>query len=119
MDKNKQIALLKTIGMSDQSIMGIFFICGTIIGLVGTLCGTIIGITFSVNINGIRAFLEKIFGVNLFNPEVYSLTELPSRIATLDVLITVSLAIVLSFLSTIYPAKKAAKINPAEILRYE
>ncbi|MDR0571343.1 MAG: lipoprotein-releasing ABC transporter permease subunit [Rickettsiales bacterium] len=119
MDKNKQIALLKTIGMSDQSIMNIFFICGTIIGFFGAICGMIVGVIFSLNTNNIKIFLERILGINLFNPEIYSLTELPSRILVTDVMLVVSLSMVLSFLSTLYPAKKAAKINPAEILRYE
>jgi lipoprotein-releasing system permease protein len=119
MDKNKQIALLKTIGMSDQSIMNIFFVCGTIIGLLGTLFGTVIGIVFSLQINDIKMFLEKILKVNLFNPEIYSLTELPSRVLIIDVVLVASISMILAFLSTLYPAKKAAKINPAEILRYE
>jgi lipoprotein-releasing system permease protein len=119
MDKNKQIALLKTIGMGKGSIMSIFFICGSFIGFLGTFIGAVLGIIFTLNINAVRAFLEHIFGVDLFNPSVYSLTRLPSRILFSDVFLIVSLSMVLSFLSTIYPARKAAKINPAETLRYE
>jgi lipoprotein-releasing system permease protein len=119
MDKKKQIALLKTIGMTNNSIMNIFFICGTIIGFLGTAVGVVIGLAFSNNINEIKLFFDRIFNVNLFNPEVYYLTELPSKIILSDVLLIVSVTLFLSFLSTIYPARKAAKINPAEILRYE
>jgi lipoprotein-releasing system permease protein len=77
MDKSKQIALLKTIGMNNNSIMNIFFICGALIGFFGTLFGTVIGIVFSIKINSIEAFLERVLNVNLFNPTVYSLTKLP------------------------------------------
>ncbi|MDR2760617.1 MAG: lipoprotein-releasing ABC transporter permease subunit [Rickettsiales bacterium] len=119
MDKNKQIALLKTIGMDNKSIMSIFLICGSFIGFLGTLVGAATGIIFTLNINAARAFLERVFGVNLFNPSIYSLTRLPSRILLSDIFLIVSLSMALSFLSTIYPAKKAAKINPAETLRYE
>jgi lipoprotein-releasing system permease protein len=119
MDKSKQIALLKTIGMNDNSIMNIFFICGMIIGVLGTLFGTIVGVIFSLEINSIEAFLERILGVNLFDPKVYSLTQLPSKILISNVILIVILSLLLSFLSTIYPARRAAGVNPADALRYE
>lgn len=118
-DKNKQIALLRTIGFSQQSIMRIFFLCGSIIGFIGTLLGTVLGILFALNIQNIKVWLEKLFNVELFSPTVYFLTELPSKVILSDVIFIVSLSLFLSFLSTLYPSYKASKTNPAEILRYE
>jgi len=118
-DKNKQIALLRTIGFSQKSIMRIFFLCGTIIGFVGTFLGTALGILFAKNIQNIKTILEKIFHVELFSPTVYFLTELPSKVIFSDVIFIVCLSLFLSFLSTLYPSYKASKTNPAEILRYE
>ncbi|HSQ97284.1 MAG TPA: lipoprotein-releasing ABC transporter permease subunit [Rickettsiales bacterium] len=118
-DKNKQIALLRTIGFSQKSIMRIFFLCGSIIGVIGTLLGAIIGILFATNIQNIKAWLEKLFNVELFSPTVYFLTELPSKIILSDIIFIVVLSLFLSFLSTLYPSYKASKTNPAEILRYE
>ena len=119
MDKNKQIAILKTIGVSNFSIMKIFFICGTTIGVTGTILGTVCGTLFAYNIENIRHFLENIFGLNLFNPTVYFLSQLPSKVFVGDVVVVSLMSILLSFLATIYPAYKASKTNPADILRYE
>ena len=119
MDKSKQIALLKTIGMSNGSIMKIFFITGGLIGISGTIIGGCLGVLISLNLQNIKGFLETIFEVNLFNQTVYYLTQLPSKLILSDVLLTLTISILLSLLSTIYPAKKASKINPAEVLRYE
>lgn len=118
-DKNKQIALLRTIGFSQKSIMRIFFLCGSIIGFVGTFLGMILGILFAKNIQNIKLILEKIFHVELFSPTVYFLTELPSKVILSDIVFIVCLSLFLSFLSTLYPSYKASKTNPAEILRYE
>ena len=119
MDKNKQIAIFKTIGASSKSIMSIFIICGTFIGFIGTMLGCVIGILFANNIENIKLFLEKTFNLDLFNPTVYFLSQLPSKVYVSNVVLVVSLSIILSFLATIYPAYKASKTDPAEILRYE
>lgn len=118
-DKRKNIACLRTMGMSKASIMRIFLICGSMIGTLGTLFGLIIGILFSANINNIKKFLESVTKTDLFNPTIYFLSQLPSKIFVSDVVVIVSMALVLSFLATLYPAYKASKANPAEILRYE
>ncbi len=118
-DKSKQIALLRTIGFTKNSVMRIFLICGSLIGIVGTAIGTIIGVLFASNIQAIKSFIERIFGLELFSPTVYFLTDLPSKIMLSDVLYIVSISLLLSFLSTLYPSYKASKTNPAEILRYE
>ena len=119
MDKNKQIALLKTIGVSSNSILRIFFICGSFIGCVGTIFGVILGVIFAYNIETIRQFLENIFHRNLFDPSVYFLTQMPSEIKFQDLFIVVIISLLLSFLATIYPALKASKTDPIEVLKYE
>ena len=119
MDKNKQIALLKTIGVSSNSILRIFFICGSFIGCVGTIFGVILGVIFAYNIETIRQFLENIFHRNLFDPSVYFLTQMPSEIKFQDILMVVIISLLLSFLATIYPALKASKTDPIEVLKYE
>jgi lipoprotein-releasing system permease protein len=118
-DKNKNIALLRTLGMTKSGVMRIFLICGSSIGLVGTFLGLLIGILFSANINNIKTWLESITDTTLFNPAIYFLSTLPSKIFISDVIVITSMALVISFLATIYPAYRASKSNPAEILRYE
>ncbi len=118
-DKNKNIALLRTMGMTRKSILRIFLICGSSIGFVGTLLGIIIGVAFSANIEEIKLLIESLTGANLFNPAVYFLSKLPSKILISDVLMITLMSLGISFLATIYPAYKASKADPAEILRYE
>ncbi len=118
-DKNKQIALLRTIGFTKKSITRIFLICGLLIGITGTFIGTVIGVLFAKNIQNIKVWIENVFKLELFSPTVYFLTDLPSKIIVSDVVYIVLLSLFLSFLSTLYPSYKASKTNPAEILRYE
>jgi lipoprotein-releasing system permease protein len=118
-DKNKNIALLRTLGMSRFGVMRIFLICGSSIGVIGTVLGVSIGVLFSANINNIKVWLESFANVELFSPTIYFLSTLPSKIFISDVVLITSMALVLSFLATLYPAYKASKSNPAEILRYE
>ena len=118
-DKNKNIALLRTLGMTRANILKIFLICGSSIGVVGTFLGLTIGVLFSANINNIKIWLESFVGVSLFNPAIYFLSTLPSKIFISDVVLIVLMSLILSILATIYPALKASKCNPAEILRYE
>lgn len=118
-DKNKNIALLRTLGMSKSAVMRIFLICGSSIGFVGTFLGLTIGVLFSANIDNIKKWLESVTDTTLFNPTIYFLSTLPSKIFISDVVIIVSMTLILSFLATLYPAYRASKSNPAEILRYE
>ncbi len=118
-DKNKNIALLRTLGMTRFGVMRIFLICGSSIGVVGTFLGLIIGVLFSANINNIKRWLESTTDTALFNPAIYFLSTLPSKIFVSDVVLITSMALILSFLATLYPAYKASKSNPAEVLRYE
>lgn len=117
-DKQKNIACLRTMGMYKGSILRIFLICGSTIGFCGTLLGLIIGLLFSANINTIKMWLESISGTTLFNPTIYFLSQLPSKIFVSDIVLITTMSLLLSFLATIYPALKASKANPAEILRY-
>ncbi len=118
-DKNKNIALLRTLGMTKASVMRIFLICGSSIGVVGTFLGFIIGVVFSANIQNIKEALEAMTGATLFNPAIYFLSTLPSKIFISDVVLITGMALLISFLATIYPAYKASKSNPADLLRYE
>lgn len=117
-DKEKDIAILRTIGLARESVMRIFFILGASIGITGTLTGTIFGLLFSLNIQKIQAAVEAIAGTQVFSPEVYFLTHLPSLLRPMDVAITVIVALILSCISTLYPARKASRLNPVDILRY-
>ena len=118
-DKTKDIAILRTIGASTKQIMTVFILNGMIVGIIGTALGVILGLLFSYNIENIRQFLEKISGTKIFDPAIYFLYSLPSVVKISDVLFIASLAIVVSFLATIYPAYKASSLNPIEAMRYE
>ncbi len=116
-DKKADIAILRTLGASPSTITKIFMVQGTVIGVIGTLAGAILGIIFATNISGLMAWLNTAFGLNLF--DAYFIHYLPSYLKWSDVIIIISLSLILSFLATIYPALRAAKVQPAEALRYE
>jgi lipoprotein-releasing system permease protein len=118
-DKKKNIALLRTIGFSKKNILNIFMICGSNIGFLGTFFGVLLGVVFSANINNIKLWLESATNSNLFNPAIYFLSNLPSKIFISDVITITAMSLIFSFLATLYPAYKASKSQPAEILRYE
>ena len=118
-DKNKEIAILRTIGLKKSSIIRIFIICGSAIGVTGTILGIILGLGFASNIEEIRIWLEGLTNTNLFSAEIYFLSKLPAEVREEDVINISFLALILSLLSTIYPAFKAAKIEPAVALKYE
>lgn len=117
-DKEKSIAILKTIGLNEKALLRIFMMIGMSIGLFGIFCGCLCGICFAKNIENIRQFLQSLLSCELFSAEVYYLTRLPSVLHYEDVFIIVSIALVLAVLATLYPAYKASKLNPVEVLRY-
>jgi len=116
-DKTSDIAILRTMGASKNSIMKIFFICGASIGLLGTVTGVILGISFAKNIENIRQFLQNITGTTIFDPLVYFLSYLPAEVNVSDVLTITTMSLTLSFLATIYPAYRGAKLDPATALK--
>ena len=118
-DKRADIAILKTIGLSPAGVMGVFVVQGTLVGIVGTLLGVVIGVPLALSITDILAFLESVFGFYLFNPSAYFISDLPSELRWSDVSLVAGLSIGLSLIATLYPALKASRIIPAEVLNHE
>jgi lipoprotein-releasing system permease protein len=117
--KTRDIAILRTMGATQGTIMRIFFLSGASIGIAGTLIGFILGLLFALNIDSIRLFLEGLTGAELWSAEIRFLSQLPARVEPGDVISVVGMGLVLSFLATIYPAWRAASLDPVEALRYE
>ena len=117
--KKSDIALMRTMGASKYLIMRIFLLTGSIIGFLGTFVGSILGLVFASNIQEIRAFITNLIGQELFSPEIYFLSKLPSKINFDEVLSVIIISIFLTLLASLFPAWKASKISPAEALRYE
>jgi lipoprotein-releasing system permease protein len=118
-DKQADIAILRTLGASPGGIMKIFIVQGAIIGLLGTFLGVASGIPTALNIDVIVPFLERLLSVRFLSSEVYYITELPSDLQRADVIAITLVSLVLSFVATLYPSWRAARVNPAEALRYE
>jgi lipoprotein-releasing system permease protein len=118
-DKGRDIAILRTMGASRGMILRIFMLSGASIGVVGTLLGFGLGILITRNLEAIRQFLQGVLHVDLFSAEIYFFTRIPARIEEADVILVVGMALVLSFLATLYPSWRAARLDPVEGLRYE
>lgn len=118
-DKRSDIAILRTLGASRRSIMGIFIAQGGIIGLIGTVLGVILGLFLALNVTGWVDKIQEAFNVKLVDQDVYLVGFLPSEIHMMDIIYIVILALVMCFIATLYPAWRAASIQPAEALRYE
>ena len=118
-DKQADIAVLRTLGAGSNSIMRIFIIQGTVIGLVGIVLGVLGGIWLADNINAIIKMVEQFLDVRFLSPDVYYISELPSDLRWQDVIVTASLAFLLAVAGTIFPAWRAAQVQPATALRYE
>ena len=118
-DKRGDIAILKTQGLTSPAVMGIFMVLGSIIGIIGTIMGTAGGILLALNVETLVPAIEKLFHVQFMAADVYYISELPSKLVWSDVYMIAGMAFFLSLLATLYPAWQAAKINPAEVLRYE
>ena len=117
-DKARDVAILRTMGMSRGAVLRVFFICGATIGVIGAVAGTILGVLFCLNIAPIQRAVESVVGP-VFPSEVYGLSGLPAVLETSDVVFTLTMALFLAFAATLYPAWKAAKLDPVEALRYE
>ena len=118
-DKQADIAILRTLGMTPGNIMTIFMVQGVLIGLFGTLLGIIGGVSLALNIESIIAFVESLLGYNILSPDVYYISNIPSDLRWDDVTVIGITAFLLSLLSTLYPSWRAAQTRPAEALRYD
>jgi lipoprotein-releasing system permease protein len=118
-DKQADIAILRTLGASPRSIMLIFMVQGSLIGMIGTALGIVSGVLMALNVENVVPIIERAVGMDLFPADVYYISELPSQLHWPDVWVIGGVALVLSFLATLYPSWRAARIEPAEALRYE
>jgi len=118
-DKARDVAILRTMGASQGSVLRIFVIAGASIGVVGTLLGFGLGVAFTANIEAIKAGLQSLTGTDLWNPEVRFLSEIPASMDVGEVAMTVLIALALSLLATLPPSLRAARLDPVEVLRYE
>jgi lipoprotein-releasing system permease protein len=118
-DKQSDIAILRTLGASPGSIMKIFIVQGTLIGVLGTVLGLIGGILLAYNVGEVVAFIEQLFNVQFLSQEVYYISEIPSDPQLDDIVTVAAVSFILTLLATLYPSYRAAKVNPVEALRYE
>jgi lipoprotein-releasing system permease protein len=118
-DKGRDIAILRTMGASRGAILRIFVLSGASIGVVGTAAGLLLGVVFTRNLEAIRQALQKVIGTDLFAAEIYFFTRIPARLDAGEVAAVVIMALALSFLATLYPSWRAARLDPVEALRYE
>jgi len=118
-DKGRDIAILRTMGATRGMIMRIFFLSGASVGVIGTAGGVALGLSFALNIEHIRQFLQLLTGRDLFSAEIYFLSQLPAKVESGEVITVVLLSLFLSFAATIYPSWRAARLDPVEALRYE
>jgi lipoprotein-releasing system permease protein len=118
-DKQSDIAILKTMGASSGTVMRVFMIQGSLIGVIGTVLGVVGGVLLARNIGTVVPFLERIFGFSLFPSDIYYITELPSELRSKDVIFFSLMSLGMSLIATLYPSWRASKTHPAEALRYE
>ena len=118
-DKQADIAILRTLGLTPGGVMQVFMVQGTLIGIIGTVLGFVGGVTLTWNLERILDGIEALFNVTLLPEDVYYITGLPTDMQTQDVVLTLVVALLMSFLATMYPAWRAARTQPAEALRYE
>ena len=118
-DKQADIAILRTLGLSPRSVMGVFMVQGTLIGFIGTTVGIVLGILLALNVETIVPVIEQLLGRQFLAPDVYYISDLPSELRGLDVARVGGLAFLVTVLATLYPAWRASRTQPAEALRYE
>ena len=118
-DKRADIAILRTLGASPKSIMGIFVVQGAMVGVIGTLAGLLLGLGIAYNIDVIVPALERLFRASVLPKDIYLISSMPSDPQSSDIMPIAIISLVLSFLATLYPSWRASRVNPAEALRYE
>jgi lipoprotein-releasing system permease protein len=118
-DKRAEIAILRTLGASPRSIMAIFMVQGSLIGVIGTLLGVAGGVLLALNVETVVPFLEHLFGTHFLAADVYYISDLPSRLEWSDVTGITIASLLMSFVATLYPSWRASRTQPAEALRYE
>jgi lipoprotein-releasing system permease protein len=118
-DKEGDIAILRTLGLSPARVMKIFMVQGTLVGVIGTAAGVTLGVLLASNLDVIVPFLERLFDTHFINSDVYFISELESRVNPGDVILIAFCSLLMSILATLYPAWRASKVQPAEALRYE
>ncbi|NDR56033.1 lipoprotein-releasing ABC transporter permease subunit [Aliiruegeria sabulilitoris] len=118
-NKGRDIGILRTMGLTEGSVMRVFFICGASVGTVGTIAGVVLGCLFAIYIDPIFSFVNYISGGGVWDPSIRGIYALPAKLELADVLSAVLLSLGLSFGVTIFPARRAARMNPVEALRYE
>ncbi|WP_374292142.1 lipoprotein-releasing ABC transporter permease subunit [Paenirhodobacter enshiensis] len=118
-NKGRDIGILRTMGLTEGSILRVFFLCGAFTGVIGTLAGLAIGVVFSLYINDVMSFVNWINGGGVWDPSIRGIYELPAKLQAKDIVKAISLSLGLSFIVTIFPARRAARLNPVEALRYE
>jgi len=118
-DKRADIAILRTLGASPASIMGVFVVHGAMVGVLGTLAGLLLGLGVAYNIDVIVPALENMLGASFLPRDIYLISRMPSDPQQSDILPIAVMSLVLAFVATLYPSWRASRVNPAEALRYE
>ena len=118
-NKGRDIGILRTMGLTEGSILRVFFLCGAFTGIIGTIIGLILGCLIALNVDTIMSAVNWLSGGEAWDPSIRGIYRLPAKLQLWDVAKAVGLSLILSFIVTIFPARRAARLNPVEALRYE